>query len=715
MAGNGKKALYVVAALASSAVLAVAQPNTEPVTGYAGMGTADSAQPRAGDSAPRHLTGEAPHPGDTAGQPGASGERVSNSSAEPAAPTSQAAPVEAAAPATAPAAAAASEAAPAAPVTAELPPEPASPTGLDAAPAAPVAVTVELPAAPAAPTGLDAAPKVAEPKLAEPAQPKAEPSSAAAPVSPAPAPVRAAEPAAPVAPADPLAGISQALARQLAVPTTGKDQEAIAAFYGARADAPVFVDQKGLTARGKAIIARFSAAGEDGLEPSDYKLPKITGTDPDQLAQAELRLAASALVYARHAQAGRFDPSRVSSGVTPTRSFPDQLSVLNALATASDASAALAAYNPPHAGYAALKAKLAEAQTPAKAGTKRLPFIPDGMRIRPGEVDVRVPLLRERLGLAPSQAENDRIYDAPVVEAVRLFQMTGGLEADGVVGAGTLAALNAIAAPRDRTSQIIANMERWRWLPRDLGQAHVMVNIPEYMVRIVDNGRVIHDTRVVVGKPETPTPLLTHDMEYVVVNPSWNVPPSIARKEMLPNLQRDPYYLARQGITIERGGRAVDPGSVNWAAGLGGYSFRQPPGERNALGRIKFMFPNQHSVYLHDTSSRSLFANERRAYSHGCVRVQDPLSFGEVVFSLGMPNDGWTEQKIGAMFGGKERYINLKRHIPVHLVYFTAFTDPTGRFVSRPDLYGIDAKVEELLGLDGPQHVASSKPRTATR
>lgn len=706
MAGNGKKALCVVAALASSAVLAMAQPNTEPVTGYAGMGTADQAPLRAGDSAPPHMTGEAPRPGDTAGQPGASGERASNSVSAPTA----AAPAPAEAPASAEAAP--QQAAPT--VSADLPPEPAAPSGLDAAPAsaqaasvpaapvpaAPVpAVTVELPPAPAAPTGLDAAPKVAAP--------------APVPAAPTtPAPVRAAEPA---VPADPLAPVAQALARQLLSPASGKDQEAIAAFYGARANAPVFVDQKGLSPRGKALVARFSAAGEDGLEPTDYKVPKLTGTDPDQLAQAELRLAASALLYARHAQAGRFDPSRVSPGVTPTRSFPDPLGVLNALAMAPDANAALAAYNPPHAGYAALKAKLAEALGPTSPGAKRLPYIPDGMRIKPGDVDVRVPLLRERLGLAPSRAANDRIYEIDVVDAVRGFQANRGLEADGVVGVGTLAALNEVASPRDRTAQIIANMERWRWLPRDLGQAHVMVNIPEYMVRIVDNGRVIHDTRVVVGKPETPTPLLTHDMEYVVVNPSWNVPPSIARKEMLPNLQRDPYYLARQGITIERGGRAVDPGSVNWAGGLGGYSFRQPPGERNALGRIKFMFPNPHSVYLHDTPSRSLFANERRAYSHGCVRVQDPLSFGEVVFSLGMPNDGWTEQKIGAMFGGKERYINLKRHIPVHLVYFTAVVEPSGRFVSRPDIYGIDAKVEELLGLDGPQHVASSKPRTATR
>ncbi len=694
MARGGVKALYVLAALASGVAPLSAQAPGAPLTGYAGSGTADPVPPRAGEGAPPHLTGEAPHPGDAAGTPRA-GDRAES-------PRAESSPVA---------------------VTVELPPAPATPTGLDApqqaaearaeaaaeerqhvghvqhvkvdppADAAPAAspavpVVVELPPAPAMPTGLDAHP---------------------APVSP---PARAVA----EQPADPLAPIAAAIARQLATPASGREPEAIAAFYSARSDAPVFVDQKGYTARGKAMIARFEAAGEDGLDPAAYKFTALpVRPDAEVLAQAELRLAASALLYARHAQAGRFDPSRISPSLTPTRTFPEPLAVLNAVAGAKDAGAVLAGYNPPHKGYAALKAKLAEARGPAGAGAKSLPRVPDGMRIAPGDVDVRVPVLRARLGLPPSQSDNDRIYDASTVQAVRFFQAANGLGVDGVVGAGTLAALNDIDNPRDRQSEIVVNMERWRWLPRDLGAAYVMVNIPEYMVRVVEDGRVIHDTRVVVGKPDTPTPLLTHDMEYVVVNPSWNVPVSIARKEMLPNLQRDPYYLQRQGITIERNGHAIDPGSVNWQAGLGGYSFRQPPGERNALGRIKFMFPNQHSVYLHDTPSRSLFANDRRAYSHGCVRVQDPLSFGEVVFSLGMPNDGWTEAKIGGMFGGKERYINLKRHIPVHIVYFTAFVDETGRFVSRPDIYRIDERMEEQLGLDGTQQMAAGKPKTATR
>ncbi len=694
MAWRGKKPLYVFAVLASGLALpAAGYTQGVPVSGDAGMGTADAASTEGGDRVPEHRMGEAPVPGDGTAHPQTHPHAGVSASGN--IPLPEERPAEVSAPVTS------------APVTAEAPAE------------APVPVVVDLPAEPAPATGLDAAPMKAEAPVVPSTAPHVQVGNAPAAATPAPT---AQTPAvqAPVAqvPADPLAPIAQSIARLLsATPIpAGKDQEAIAAFYGARADAPVFVDARGYNARGKAILARFAGAGKDGLEPADYKFQPITAeADAGSLAQAELRLAASALLYARHAQAGRFDPIRVSALTTPTRSIPDALGVLHTLASAPDASAALEAFNPPHPGYLALKAKLAEARNTSSTRAS-LPRVPTGPSLKPGDVDVRVPVLRQRLGLKAGKTQtNERLYDYELVDAVRFFQAENGLEPDGKVGTGTVDALNGFANPADRVADIIANMERWRWLPRDLGSANVMVNIPEYMVRINDGGRMIHETRVVVGKPDTQTPLLTHDMEYVVVNPSWNIPANIARKEMLPNLQRDPYYLKRQGIEIERGGRAIDPGTVNWQAGLGGYSFRQPPGERNALGRIKFMFPNDHSVYLHDTASRSLFANEKRAYSHGCVRVQDPLSFGEVIFTLGMPNDGWTETKISKMFGGQERYINLKRRIPVHLVYFTALVDASGQLSMRPDIYGIDERVKELLGLTGAQHLASGKAKTVAR
>jgi murein L,D-transpeptidase YcbB/YkuD len=554
-------------------------------------------------------------------------------------------------------------------------------------PPAPPSLAAPAPAAPAAPVqqAAPAAPAQNAPAQAAPAQ------SAA----PAPAPS--------VAQADPLGLVAGEIRALLVHPEslTGNKtfQEGLAAFYGARDGRPVFVDAAGFDARGNAVIARLRAAEEDGLDPDDYAVPPLPRrADALTLARAELHLAVAALTYARHAQAGRFEPSRISSLVTPVRDIPVPAAVLDALAAAPDANAALAAFNPPHAGYKALKAKLQEV---AGQTTPKIAPVATGPLLRPGASDPRVPSLRTRLGT--SGAPNDLVYDPALVDAVKAFQESSGVSPTGNVGASTVAALNKDAGGGggSLTADVIANMERWRWLPRDLGDAYVMVNIPEYLVRIYQGERKIHETRVVVGKPQTPTPLLSRDMQYVVVNPAWNIPPSIARNEMMPLLRSDPSALGRRGIQV------VSNGS-------GGVSFRQPPGERNALGRIKFMFPNDHSVYLHDTPSRSLFQNDRRAYSHGCVRVFEPLKFGEVIFTLGMPGDTWTEGRIAKMFGSQERYVNLKQRFPVHIVYFNAMVDETGRLRVREDLYGINAQVKTILGLEGRHRIAENQT-TRTR
>ncbi len=254
---------------------------------------------------------------------------------------------------------------------------------------------------------------------------------------------------------------------------------------------------------------------------------------------------------------------------------------------------------------------------------------------------------------------------------------------------------SAFPSALKQEQDIIANMERWRWLPRDLGASYVMVNIPEYQLRMVRDGTIVHQTKVIIGKTETPTPIFSHNMEYLIVNPYWNIPPSIALKEMLPRLQRDPYALQNRGFEVVRGGKVVDPASINWSAGVKGIGIRQPPGERNALGYIKFMFPNDHAVYLHDTPSRGLFSNATRAFSHGCIRVFEPFKFAETLLSK---SNGISEQKLRAMIGGPERYIYLKEKIPVHLVYFTAFVDDSGQLQTRADVYGHHRRVKTALG-----------------
>jgi len=236
------------------------------------------------------------------------------------------------------------------------------------------------------------------------------------------------------------------------------------------------------------------------------------------------------------------------------------------------------------------------------------------------------------------------------------------------------------ATPARLTGDLIANMERWRWLPADLGREHIAVNIPEFRLRILRNEAVIHQTRVIVGKPETPTPVFSGVMEYAIINPSWNVPPSILKNEFLPRLAADPLYAAKRGYEVVRRNGQI--------------AVRQPPGERNALGFIKFMFPNQHAVYLHDTPSRHLFGAERRAFSHGCVRVDQPFRLADVVLGA-----AWSESRLRGLIGHGERTINLPERLPVHLMYFTTSVDERGVLRSMEDLYGVDRRVRVALGL----------------
>ncbi|WP_246519703.1 L,D-transpeptidase family protein [Ancylobacter lacus] len=564
-----------------------------------------------------------------------------------------------------------------------------------------------------APLTQDPGPGAGHDEPATPASQATTPAPALAAPAPSAAPSPAGEPAPAVAVQPAEDPVAQSLAALLSGPDLSRylpvkaEQEAVIAFYAGRADRPVFTAGGALSPVGTAVMAQLATAAQDGLTPSDYAVATpAAGAAPAALADAELRIAAATLLYARHLQTGRFRPGRISDDVDPLLTPPDPAAVLAAVAAGPDARAALAAHAPQYPGYAALKAKLAELRG-QQDGPPTLQ-VPSGPVLRPNMRDARVPLLRARLGVKGDPA--DLVYGAELVDAVKAMQEKLGQTPNGIVGKGLIAALNGTG--EQRINLIISNMERWRWLPHDVAPNYVFVNIPEFLVRIYKDGNVVHQTRVVVGKPENPTPLLSHDMEYLVVNPSWNVPPGIARKEYLPRLAGDPYFLARQGIDVVRNGKVVDPGAVDWSRGTQGYSFRQPPGERNALGKIKFMFPNKHSVYLHDTPSRALFAQDRRAFSHGCVRVFEPLKFAEVIFELGMPADTWNEARISKLLGGSERYVNLKQRFPVHLAYFNAWVNEAGALVTREDIYGIDAQTQSMLGLEGARQVADRGSKT---
>jgi L,D-transpeptidase YcbB len=463
-----------------------------------------------------------------------------------------------------------------------------------------------------------------------------------------------------------------------------KERQVVATFYDNRNTAPLWFDKGVQNARAKAVIARIAASEADGLDPTrDYKIPDMTASTPDAQAEAELRLTAVVITFARHLQAGRFPYQRIGGEVMYPQEPPDPAATLTRIADASDVAKTLDEFSPPQAAYKALKAKLAELRKPTGAAEETFVRIPEGPLLRPGADDARIPLLRQRLKLAAGEGNR---YDDALVQAVKDFQKTAGVYADGVVGPATLRLLNGAAPPRrtDTIATIIANMERWRWVPRDLGNAHVVLNIPNYTLRVMNNGNTAWDTRVVVGKPSTPTPMLTETMKFITVNPTWNVPPSIVQNEYLPALAQDPTVLARMGLRVVNN----RDGSVH---------IYQPPGDANALGRLRFNFPNRFLVYQHDTPDKHLFKQERRAYSHGCMRVMDPLHYAEVLLSIARPGEGYTQERLRKMYGPSEVNIQFPTPIPVHITYQTAFVDDAGELQIRPDIYNIDAKVTAAL------------------
>ncbi len=457
---------------------------------------------------------------------------------------------------------------------------------------------------------------------------------------------------------------------------------AVRGFYAERGFAPLWVADGRFDAPGRALLSRIDHAAEDGLDLGATPVSVPHGGDPEALAASELSLTEAAVDYARQASGGRVDPSRIGASVAARPDVVGPARALAALRDADDAGEALRGFNPPHRGYLLLRAKLAEMRRGAETA-ERGP-IPAGPALKPGMSDARVPLVRARFGLdIAAEGGDGLVYDTRVASAVADYQRAHGLPASGVLTSRTVASLSG-GRPKRLEDEILSNMERWRWLPRDLGARYVAVNIPDYSLDLIEGDRAVHHARVVVGKPDHETPVFSETMKFVIVNPYWNVPLSIVKKEMMPKLAADPNYFEDHGYeTVERDGETY---------------VRQPPGDSNALGHIKFMFPNKFSVYLHDTNARSLFGREARALSHGCVRVDQPFKLAEAVLGR---DHGWSEARLSAMVGGDERTINLPRPLPVHIDYFTAFVDDRGGLQLRDDVYGYSAKVRTALGLAG--------------
>ena len=531
-------------------------------------------------------------------------------------------------------------------------------------------------------------------------------------------------------------GLPEAIHRALAegaarFPVTRGSRKAILKFYAARGYRPVWTTPYGVKGRAFAVIERLARAGEEGLDPALYRLPVVWEVSGDlkalegnlqRLARFDLELTAAALRYARHASGGVVDPNALSAyhDLKPPR--VSLTKALDRLAKAEDPAGWLASLLPRHRAYGILKRELKR----LSGGPKEEPLAPvaAGPLIRPGGYDVRIPLIRaymKRLGFLGREGGADRkvaevrpageatmtdavaeddanVYDERLEKAIRDFQRKSGLKPDGIIGKGTLARLNARrgTGKAARARKLALNMERLRWMPRDFGQTYFLANQPAYELYLVKNGKTAWKTRIIIGKPTNQTAFFSDQMELVVFNPYWGVPQSIITREMLPKLLRDPSWLDRHGYEVtDRKGRRISSAAVDWGQYIGAravpYDVRQIPGRKNALGHIKFLFPNRHSIYMHDTPSRSLFQRRKRAYSHGCVRVQDPLTMAELVTGMDRQT---IEEKISI---GENERLKLPRKIPVHLAYFTAWPDDAGRVHYYADVYGRDRLLDTAL------------------
>ncbi len=555
-----------------------------------------------------------------------------------------------------------------------------------------------------------------EPKAGSLATPPAD-TAVAAPAAETPAkpdaPAASATPA--VEQVSPLVG---AIRKQLAETRGGgADVAALSAFYAKRTD-PLWIGEAGLNDSGVHVKAEIAKADDWGLDAKQFELPvSQIDRDPRQLAAAEIRLSLAVLKYARHARGGRVDPQQLSPNLDQKLSLREPSVVLDTIAATDKPGDYLVSLHPQHEQFQRLRQALVKARAgdaPQEPETPAFVMLPEGPQLKSGSKHAHVPLLRQRLGL--ETRADDEIFDAELSEALKAFQRDKGLQANGQLTPKTRQVLNSAAPKASRKTgnlapKLILNMERWRWMPEDMGAFHVWQNTPEYTARVVKDGAVVHQTRVIVGKVGNQTPVFSARMQYVIFHPEWGVPDSIKVKEILPYLKpaQDDFFgnlfggggadtrvLQKHNLRVSQNGKVIDASQVNWSqADIRRYTFIQPAGNTNVLGVVKFRFPNKHDVYMHDTPQRDLFNKEVRAFSHGCVRVQDPVRFAEILLQQ---DKGWTSDRIkGILAAGQTHDIELTNRIPVHLSYFTTVATADGQVNVFDDLYGHDARLAAAL------------------
>lgn len=478
---------------------------------------------------------------------------------------------------------------------------------------------------------------------------------------------------------------------------------AVRRFYEARNYEPIWVNARDPLPRASSLVKAVLNATHDGLAPANYITPAIQGLflakEQTGLAKLEASLTWAFVELASDLASGRTVPSEVDLEIFVHPHDIDPAMILAQAAKVYDVQEILNGLAPQTDGYRNLKAALARYREIQRLGgwTK----FSSGRILRPGMRGPRVAELRKVMAERGEAVSTDSDhYDLELIGAVKAFQRRHGLTPDGAFGPNSGRSLNI--SVEDRIEQIVINMERLRWMPDDLGARYAFVNLANFQLEVVFDKKVVYETRVVVGSDADRTPVFSDRMTYLVLNPYWNIPPSIAKKEMLPQLRDDPYSLLRKGIRVFASWAAtapeLDPGTVDWHSvnpNRFPYKLRQDAGGRNALGRVKFMFPNKFNIYLHDTPSKSLFNRTVRTFSHGCIRVEDPFRLAKLLLA---DDPRWTEARVDqAIADNRRRSVSLPRPVNVHLTYLTAWVDRKGVVQFRGDVYKRDVSLTAAL------------------
>ena len=498
------------------------------------------------------------------------------------------------------------------------------------------------------------------------------------------------------------------------------ERQAITAFYAERNYEPLYIAPNGATERVIHAQAEFANADAWGLDPEAFEMVEVAAAKegapdlkPDTRAKAEIAFARTLQLYVRYARGGRIihPGGQLNSNLDRRPQFAKPEEVMTSFEATDDAAGYLRGVHTHHAQFH----KLRHRYLVAKGNPRKVSSLPKGDDLEPGQTDKRVLALRERFGITPGLS-GDELYDDHLKKEVVFFQEDRGLKrTDGVIDDETRTALNKRESAN--YERLRANMEQWRWMYDDLGDMHLIANIPEYMIDLYKDGKVIFTERIVVGELDKQTTIFTRPIRHIVLRPMWRVPESIKVKELWPSMRGSGSLMRQYGLQLEtKDGRPLDWRKMDWhKEDIRNYEVVQPPGRNSALGKVKYSFPSQHTIFMHDTPDKWMFRQKQRTLSHGCLRLRDPLKLAEILLN---EDRGWDRAKIDELLksGPLNNAVKLEKRVMIHMTYFTAWVSDDGKLKQFSDVYGHERRIKKALKgrwsqiAKGRNHLAPPKP-----